>query len=73
MLAAVALLVATRAVSGYAGGDALTAKYRAVGSGSTGFGKHLATTVELQKPFYEAEAYHQDYLTRHPGPPCARP
>ena len=128
----------TRAVSGYAGGDARTARYDAVGSGSTGhaeavrisfdprqvsygqllqiyfsvahnptelnrqgpdsgtqyrstvfaqnaeqarvasayiaqldqarsFGKRIATTVELQKPFYEAEAYHQDYLTLHPN------
>lgn len=130
----------TRAVSGYAGGDARTAKYEAVGSGSTGhaeavrisfdprqvsyaqlmqiyfsvahdptelnrqgpdrgtqyrstvfaqnaeqarvaqayiaqldqahiYGKRIATTVELQKPFFEAEAYHQDYLTLHPTQP----
>jgi peptide-methionine (S)-S-oxide reductase len=130
----------TRAVSGYAGGDARSAKYDAVGSGSTGhaeavrisfdprqvsygqllqiyfsvahdptelnrqgpdsgtqyrstvfaqnaeqarvarayiaqldqahsFGKRIATTVELAKPFFEAEAYHQDYLTLHPSQP----
>ena len=130
----------TRAVSGYAGGDAGTATYRAVGSGRTGhaeavridfdpkqvsygqllqiyfsvahnptelnrqgpdsgtqyrstvfpqsaeqarvarayiaqlnqarsFGKPLATTVELDRPFHEAEAYHQDYLTLHPRQP----
>jgi peptide-methionine (S)-S-oxide reductase len=130
----------TRAVSGYAGGDARTAKYEAVGSGSTGhaeavrisfdprqvgygqllqiyfsvahdpteldrqgpdsgtqyrstvfaqnaeqarvarayiaqldqarsFGKRIATTVETHKPFFEAEAYHQDYLTLHPSQP----
>jgi peptide-methionine (S)-S-oxide reductase len=130
----------TRAVSGYAGGDARTARYDAVGSGSTGhaeavrisfdarqvsygqllqiyfsvahdptelnrqgpdtgtqyrstvfaqnaeqarvarayiaqldrshsFAKPIATTVELQKPFFDAEAYHQDYLTLHPDQP----
>ena len=127
----------TRAVSGYAGGDARTANYDAVGSGRTGhaesvrinfdprqvsfaqllqiyfsvahdptqlnrqgpdsgtqyrstvfaqtgeqarivrayiaqldqariFGKRIVTTVELNKPFFDAEAYHQDYLTLHP-------
>ncbi len=130
----------TRAVSGYAGGEAATAKYDAVGSGRTGhaeavrihfdpkqisfgqllqihfsvahnptelnrqgpdhgtqyrstvfaqdpeqariarayiaqldqarsFGEPIATTVELHKPFYEAEGYHQDYLTLHPSQP----
>ena len=125
------------AVSGYAGGDARTARYDDVGSGRTGhaeavritydpqqisygkllqiyfsvvhdptqlnrqgpdtgpqyrstvfaenieqariakayitqlnrantFGKPLATTIEMSKPFYAAEAYHQDFLTRHP-------
>ena len=130
----------TRAVSGYAGGDAHTANYEAVGSGRTGhaeavrisfdprqvsfaqllqiyfsvahdptqlnrqgpdsgtqyrsalfaqnpeqariarayiaqldqarvFGKRIVTTVELNKPFFDAEAYHQDYLTLHPDQP----
>ncbi len=130
----------TRAVSGYAGGEARTAKYEAVGSGRTGhaeavritydprevsfgqllqvffsvahnptelnrqgpdtgtqyrstifaqnaeqariakayiaqldqarsFGAPIATTIELMKPFYEAEAYHQDYMTLHPNQP----
>ena len=30
------------------------------------FGKPLATTIEMSKPFYAADAYHQDFLTRHP-------
>ncbi|WPH22864.1 peptide-methionine (S)-S-oxide reductase MsrA [Variovorax paradoxus] len=30
------------------------------------FGKALATTIEMAKPFHAAEAYHQDFLTRHP-------
>jgi len=130
----------TRAVSGYAGGDARTATYDAVGSGSTGhaeavrisfdprqisfgqllqiyfsvahdptelnrqgpdtgtqyrsavfaqnveqarvvrayiaqleqahiFAKRIATTVEPYKQFFDAEAYHQDYLTLHPSQP----
>ena len=33
------------------------------------FGRKLATTVELLKAFYPAEAYHQDYLTLHPDQP----
>jgi methionine-S-sulfoxide reductase len=124
----------SNAVSGYAGGDAKTARYDEVGSGRTGhaesvritydpqqvsygkllqiyfsvahdptelnrqgpdtgtqyrstvfaenaeqariakdyiaqlnqaktFGKPLATTIEMAKPFYAAEDYHQDYLT----------
>jgi peptide-methionine (S)-S-oxide reductase len=128
------------AVSGYAGGDASTAKYRVVGSGDTGhaeavaitydpaeitygkllqiyfsvahdptqrnrqgpdvgtqyrstifpqdadqariaeayiaqlddagvFRKPIATTVEPDRSFYPAEAYHQDYLTLNPTQP----
>ncbi len=131
------VLGVTGAVSGYAGGDAHTANYDAVSSGSTGhaeavrisfdprqvsfaqllqiyfsvahdptqldrqgpdsgtqyrstvfaqnsdqeriarayiaqldrervFGKRMVTTVELNKPFFDAEAYHQDYLTLNP-------
>jgi peptide-methionine (S)-S-oxide reductase len=134
------VLGVTRAISGYAGGDAQTANYDAVGSGRTGhaeavrlsvdplpvsfaqllqiyfsvahdptqlnrqgpdsgtqyrsavfaqnaeqeriawayiaqldqasvFGKRIATTVELNKPFFDAEAYHQDYLVRNPDEP----
>lgn len=130
----------TSAVSGYAGGNASTAVYEVVGSGSTGhaesvqisfdprkvsygrllqiyfsvahdptelnrqgpdrgtqyrstifptnseqarvakayiaqldkakaFAKPLATTIELGKPFYPAEAYHQDFLTLNPNYP----
>ncbi len=33
------------------------------------YGKPLATTVELSKPFYAAEDYHQDYLVQHPNQP----
>ena len=130
----------TRAISGYAGGEARTANYNAIGSGRTGhaeavrisydpreisfgqilqiyfsvvhnptelnrqgpdtgtqyrstvfaqnaeqariakayiaqldqarsFGAPIATTIELGKPFYDAEAYHQDYMTRNPRQP----
>jgi peptide-methionine (S)-S-oxide reductase len=128
------------AVSGYAGGEAATAKYRVVGSGRTGhaeaveitydpsevsygtllqvffsvahdptqlnrqgpdtgtqyrstifpqdadqaavaeayiaqldaagvYDAPVVTTIEAGKPFYEAEAYHQDYLTLNPDQP----
>jgi peptide-methionine (S)-S-oxide reductase len=33
------------------------------------FGKSIATTIEAGKTFYPAEAYHQDFLTRHPDHP----
>jgi peptide-methionine (S)-S-oxide reductase len=33
------------------------------------YGKKLATTIEMSKPFYAAEAYHQDYLTLNPHQP----
>ena len=33
------------------------------------FKKKLATTIEPGKPFYAAEAYHQDYLTLNPRQP----
>ena len=33
------------------------------------FGKPLATTIEMMKPFYAAEAYHQDYMTLNPRNP----
>lgn len=130
----------TRAVSGYAGGEARTANYAAIGSGRTGhaeavritydpreigfgqilqiyfsvvhnptqlnrqgpdfgtqyrstifaqsaeqarvakayiaqldqarsFGAPIATTIEMDRPFYAAEAYHQDYMTLHPNQP----
>ncbi|MBN8750140.1 Peptide methionine sulfoxide reductase MsrA/MsrB [Xylophilus ampelinus] len=128
------------AVSGYAGGEAKTARYEVVGSGTTGhaeavqisydprevsygrllqiffsvahnptelnrqgpdhgtqyrstvfaqdaeqariakayiaeldrtrrFDAPIVTTVEVAKPFFPAEGYHQDYLTRHPDQP----
>ena len=31
--------------------------------------KPIVTTIELQKRFFTAEAYHQDYLTRNPRNP----
>ena len=31
--------------------------------------KPIATTIEMSKPFYPAEDYHQDYLTLHPSQP----
>jgi len=33
------------------------------------FSQRIATTVELDKPFFDAEPYHQDYLTLNPRQP----
>ncbi len=33
------------------------------------FGQPIVTTIEMQKRFFPAEAYHQDYLTRNPSQP----
>jgi peptide-methionine (S)-S-oxide reductase len=33
------------------------------------FDKKIVTTIETEKPFFPAEAYHQDYMTRNPGQP----
>ena len=33
------------------------------------FNNTIVTTIEPDRPFYPAEAYHQDFLTRHPGNP----
>lgn len=29
----------------------------------------IKTTIELDRPFFDAERYHQDYLTNHPSEP----
>jgi peptide-methionine (S)-S-oxide reductase len=33
------------------------------------FDEPIVTTIELARPFYRAEDYHQDYLERHPSQP----
>ncbi len=33
------------------------------------FDTAVVTTIETDRPFYPAEAYHQDFLTRHPDSP----
>jgi len=33
------------------------------------FDAAIVTTIEPDRPFYPAEAYHQDFLARHPGNP----
>jgi len=33
------------------------------------FEQPMATTIEMDRPFFAAEDYHQDYLTRHPSQP----
>ncbi len=36
------------------------------------FPKPIATTIEPLEAFYDAEAYHQDFVTRHPNHPYVR-
>jgi peptide-methionine (S)-S-oxide reductase len=38
-------------------------------NGARAFSKPIATKVEKNTGFYAAEAYHQDYLTKHPDQP----
>ena len=33
------------------------------------FGRRIVTAIDAGQTFYEAEAYHQDYFTRHPYDP----
>jgi peptide-methionine (S)-S-oxide reductase len=33
------------------------------------FDASIVTTIEMERPFYRAEEYHQDFLTRHPTHP----
>jgi peptide-methionine (S)-S-oxide reductase len=47
----------------------LTQAYIAQLDGTKLFGRKIVTTIERGKPFYPAEAYHQDYLTLHPNQP----
>jgi peptide-methionine (S)-S-oxide reductase len=47
----------------------LTQAYIAQLDGANAFGRKIVTTIERDKPFYAAEAYHQDYLTLHPNQP----
>jgi len=47
----------------------LTRAYIAQLDGANAFGRKIVTTIERDKPFYAAEAYHQDYLTLHPNQP----
>lgn len=44
-------------------------KYIAQLDASRAFKKPLATKIEMNKVFYSAETYHQNYLTLHPSDP----
>src|SRR4029077_1983408 len=33
------------------------------------FGGKIVTVISMNNPFYEAEAYHQDYAVNHPNEP----
>jgi peptide-methionine (S)-S-oxide reductase len=48
---------------------AVAEKYIAQLEASHAFKKALTTKVELDKKFYVAESYHQNYLTLHPNDP----
>ena len=49
--------------------QAIASAYIAQLNRANTFGKPLATTVEMAKPFYAAEDEHQDYLVLHPNQP----
>jgi peptide-methionine (S)-S-oxide reductase len=38
-------------------------------NGAHAFDAAIVTTIEMDRPFYEAEGYHQDFLTRNPSHP----
>ncbi|MRX10875.1 peptide-methionine (S)-S-oxide reductase MsrA [Pseudoduganella sp. FT25W] len=48
---------------------AVAEKYIAQLDASRAFKKPLVTKVEMDKKFYAAESYHQNYLTLHPSDP----
>jgi peptide-methionine (S)-S-oxide reductase len=48
---------------------AVAEKYIAQLEASHAFQKPLATKIEMDKKFYAAESYHQNYLTLHPNDP----
>jgi peptide-methionine (S)-S-oxide reductase len=47
----------------------IAAAYMAQLTKAKAFSKPIVTTLEPLKEFYEAEAYHQDYMARHPTQP----
>jgi len=49
--------------------ERVTRDYIAQLDGARVFGRAIATTIETGKAFYPAEAYHQDFLARHPDHP----
>ena len=49
--------------------ERVTRDYIAQLDGARVFGRGIATTIETSKAFYPAEAYHQDFLARHPDHP----
>ena len=38
-------------------------------NGARAFAAAIVTTIEMDRPFYEAEGYHQDFLVRNPSHP----
>ena len=49
--------------------ERIAAAYIAQLAGARAFPREIATRIERNRPFYRAEAYHQDYLVRNPRSP----
>jgi peptide-methionine (S)-S-oxide reductase len=52
-----------------AGQQSIAKAYIAQLNQAHAFPATIVTTIEMNRTFYPAEAYHQDYLTRHPDNP----
>ena len=48
---------------------AVAKAYIAQLDGTHAFKKAIVTTIEMDRPFYQAEKYHQDFLVRNPSHP----
>ena len=48
---------------------AVAKAYIAQLDGAKAFKKRIVTTIEMDRPFYQAEKYHQDFLVRNPTYP----
>ena len=49
--------------------DRIATAYIAQLTGARAFPREIATRIERDRPFFRAEAYHQDYLVRNPRNP----
>jgi len=51
---------------------ALAEKYKAALNNTNAYGKKVVTAIEQAKPFYIAEAYHQNYFNKNSNEPYCR-